>query len=1080
MSSEDTGIRFSNTIEDSLELNVLNYPFMYNGGGVAIGDINNDGLPDIFLAGNRVSSRLYLNKGEMQFEDITESAGVSTDKWISGVSMVDINNNGYLDIYLSVVSPESAPSEERSNLLFVNNGDNTFTESAADFGIHDTGFTTHAAFLDYNGNGYLDLYLLNHSPGSFYFDMVNIEGSSDEANQSVSFDRLYRNNGDGTFTDVSKEAGLLEKTGYGLGVVVADFNRNGWPDIYISNDIAPNDVLYINNKDGTFTDKLSDYLKHTSFAGMGVDAADFNNDGWPDILQVDMMPEDYTQRKVMSGGTGYEHFLSMREQGYDYYYSKNSLQLNRGTDHQGDLVFSEMGRVDGVAYTEWSWGALFGDYNNSGFKDILITNGYPKAVNNYDYLVEMNNARRFGTEEAQRKRRYEILQNLPGIHHHNYLFRNEGNLRFTDVSAEWGFSEPSYSFGVAHGDLDNNGSLDVVINNIDAPASVYRNNSSGQTDNNFFRVSLFGDSVNKRGIGAEVILSAGGEKQYVYQTPWRGYQSTVEDKIHFGLGQTDHIDSLEVIWPDGRYQLLENPEVNQLTELHYENSRDNKPESLIPNKENQRFKEITNTSGLTYKHKEREVNDFNVQPLLPYQHSMPGPKMAVGDVTGNGLDDLFIGASAGFTAVLYLQQDDGTFRESIEQQPWQMDRLFEDSGAVFFDSNGNGLLDLYVSSGGFDLSPASDRLQDRLYLNTGEGMFIKVDAALPQMLTSSSCVVPGDFNGNGRTDLFVGGGVVPGKYPYPARSYILRNDGGSFTDVTEEVAPELVKPGMITDAVWMDFDDDGRLDLVTVGKWLPVQFYKNDDGRLKEVTGAVTMQPERGWWYSLEKGDFNNDGHTDLIAGNAGLNFTYKTSDNKKFGVLANDFNNNMRTDIIFTIQENGTQYPFFGKPKLGNELRFLNSRFPTFESFANASAGEIFQEDNLTEALNYQVDTFASVYLENNGDGTFKAVNLPVEAQLSAVKEIISHDVDGDGNPDIILAGNIFKTEPDTPRLDAGSGVWLRGDGNGNFTPVEPYNSGFWAPLDVKDLKLLHTPNGKAVVVANNSDSVQVFSIEK
>ncbi|CAN5345054.1 VCBS repeat-containing protein [soil metagenome] len=1088
LSPDQTGIHFENTIEKSIDFNILHYPFFYNGGGVAIGDINNNGLPDIFLTGNMVSSRLYMNKGNMEFVDITEAAGVTTDKWITGVSMVDINNNGYLDIYLSVVSQENAPPDERENLLFINNGvsgngsgDNvpTFTESAKKYGINDDSFTTHAVFLDYNRNGYLDLFLLNHSPGHFARDRSVRTQSPSFLRLSSSHDKLYKNNGDGTFTDVSEKAGILKQLGYGLGVVVADFNRNGWPDIYVSNDISPNDVLYINNQDGTFTNKAPEYLKHTSFAGMGVDAADFNNDGWPDILQVDMMPENIHDRKVMSGGISYDHFQGIRDQGFDYYYSKNSLQLSNGIDQNGNIIFSEIGRLDNIAFTDWSWGALFGDYNNSGLKDILITNGYPKPVNKYDYQVAMNEARAFGTEEIIRERRYNIMNELEGIKEPNYFFRNDGNLRFSNVSEQWGFTDKTYSYGVAHADLNNNGSLDVVINNINAPTSVYKNNAGSLYPNNYVMVELKGNETNRQGIGAEVILTSASQKQHVYHTTWRGYQSTVDHRIHFGLGETNRIDSLEVIWPDGNYQLLIEPEPNQILKLEYGDATKNKPANCVSGQEKfRRFSEITTESGLHYQHKESQFVDYNVQSLLPYQLSKLGPKLAVGDVTGNGLDDVFVGGSAGYEGTLLLQNEDGTFSETVFGQTWNADRQAEDSGAAFFDANGNGMLDLYVTSGGYEFSPASELLQDRLYINMGDGRFVKDEAALPRMLSSTSVVTAGDFNDNGKLDLFVGGRMVPGAYPRAPRSYILQNNGGTFSDVTSQAAPELREPGMITDAVWIDFDNDGQLDLVTTGIWLPVQFYKNENGRLRDVTQSLDLPAMRGWWYSIEKGDFNNNGYTDLIAGNLGLNFNYKTSEEVKFGLFANDFNKNMVTDIIFTVEEEGLHYPFYGKPKLGRELGFINDRFLTFESFSKASLGRIFQSELINHSVHLQADTFASLYLQNNGDGSFSAHELPTASQFSAIKGVIAHDVNQNGILDLIIAGNIYKTEPETPRNDASNGLWMKGDGNGNFEPVSPFESGFLAPLDVKDIKLINTRSGKSVLVANNSDSLQVFRL--
>lgn len=1078
LSPDHTGITFQNTVSESRELNNLLYPFMYNGGGVAVGDINNDGLPDIFFAGNMVSSRLYLNKGDMQFEDITESAGITTDKWITGVSMVDINNNGYLDIYLSVVSPEDAPAQDRANMLFINNGDHTFTEAAESFNIADTSHTTQALFFDYNKNGLVDLFLLNHSPGSFSRDMADSQHMAIPENVSTGYDKLYQNNGDGTFSDVSREAGILELTGYGLGAVVADLNNNGWPDIYVSNDLTPDDVLYINNKDGTFTDRAKDYLKHTSYAGMGMDIADFNNDGWKDILQVDMNPEDYNDRKKMSYGVGYNEFRARINQGFNHSYTQNTLQMNNGLTDSGDIVFSEIARMAGVAYTDWSWAALFGDFNNSGYKDILVTNGYPKAVNNYDYLIDVYQLGQTSPDDQNWNKRYQLFQDLNAIKLPNYLFENKGGLTFKDVSEQWGFTDAAYSYGAVYADLNNNGSLDIVINNLDSTASVYQNNSAELYGHHFLKVKLTGPENNKQGIGAEIVLSTSGEKQYVHQFPFRGYLSSVDPRLHFGLGEINTVDSLEVFWPDGSYELITQVESNQQILVNHSNAAAKEVYAVNTTAENRVMKEITEDTGLDVEHRQNRYNDYNIQPLLHRQLSMMGPKLAVGDVNGNGREDLFIGGSADFPAALYFQNEEGEFEKSGQTQPWINDQEFEDMGAAFFDANGNGHLDLYVTSGGYMFSPVDDALLDRLYLNSGDGRFIRDENAIPRMYTSSSVVVPGDFNGNGHMDLFVGGRLTPLKYPFSTRSYILENNNGRFRDVTAEVAPELVEPGMITDAIWIDFDGDGQLDLVTTGEWLPVQFYKNEGGRLREVTNEIVDNPQRGWWYSLNYGDFNNNGSVDIVAGNLGLNDTFTTSEEEMFGVFAADFNNDMTVDVVYSVEENEVQYPFFGRAKFDRAMRFVSNQFPDFASFADASLADIFNTDLIDDALHYQVDTFASSIFLNDGSGRFEVQELPEEAQVAPIKSIIVNDLNEDGNLDIIVAGNIYEIHPDVARSDAGNGLLLYGDGNGEFNSVSGFKSGLFLPGNVRDVEMIDTPDGKILIVTNNGALLQVLKM--
>ncbi len=1080
-----TGVSFANTITTNDSVNVQSDPYVYNGAGVAVGDIDNDGLPDLFFTGNMVSSRLYLNKGDMRFEDITERAGVKTDRWATGATMVDINNDGYLDIYVSVSGSEGSKGKDRANLLFINNGDHTFTEAAARYGIADTGFTTHAVFLDYNGGGYLDLFLLNDSPKDFARGAADTHPLGVRSNSPGGYSKLYRNNGDGTFTDVSREAGMLAQVGYGLGVAVADVNGDGLPDIYVSNDVAPNDVLYINNGDGTFTDRAGAWLKHTSFAGMGVDIADFNNDGWADILQMDMMPAALDQRKRMSGYLTYSGRIELRRRGFRDDYDVNSLQLSNGVTQHGDVVFSEIAGLAGVAYTGWSWSALFADVDNDGYKDIFITNGYPKAANDLDYQTAAFGARRTGDH----RKALRLLKDLRSYRLSNYVFRNNGDLTFTDKTKAWGMDQPGFSFGAAYVDLNNDGRLDIVVNNIDAPASIYENVQPQDDAHHYLQVKLQGDSRNRRGIGSQLILTAGGQKQYIYHSPYRGYMSTMDDRAQFGLGRAKRADSLEVIWPDGRYQLLINLDVDRMVTLQQSEATQKVPgrcrvtgclpRPLTPDPRPRMFQPMDARRALKYKHSEGTFVDYEVQPLLPYEPSRHGPPIAVADVNGDGLDDVFIGGATGVPGKLFLQRRDGSFVESTQGQPWAADKEYEDWGAVFFDANGDGRPDLYVASGGYQLSPVSRRLQDRLYINRGGGRFVRDSQALPAMPTSTAAVAAGDFTGDGKLDLFVGGRLAPRNYPYPARSYLLRNDGGKFTDVTEEVAPELARPGgMITAAVWIDFDGDGRLDLVTAGEWMPLQFFHNDGGKLRNVTASMGLPPTRGWWYSLATGDFNHDGHPDLVAGNVGLNFSYTTSPQSRFGVYAADFTGGRTTDIVLTQEIGGTEYPLFGRAKLGPTIYPIALRFPSYASFATASVTQLFGAPQLQGALHYQTDTFASLYLQNNGDGTFTAVPLPNLAQISPIRGIIPYDVDGDGNLDLIVAGNLYDTEPNTTPADAGNGLWLKGDGRGHFTPVPPVASGFLAPGDVTGLALIKTPAGKAVLVANHGDSLQAFTI--
>jgi hypothetical protein len=1083
LSPNETGVSFANTITTSDSLNIQTDVYVYNGAGVGIGDIDNDGLPDIFLAGNMVSSRLYLNKGAMRFDDITERAGVTTRRWATGATMVDINNDGYLDIYVSVSGPEWSKGVERANLLFVNNRNRTFTEAAAQYGIADTSFTTHAVFLDYDKDGCLDLFLLNNSPKDFSRGVTG-DPSGVRGTTPGSYNELYRNDcigaKSGKFTNVSREAGILRDAGFGLGVAVSDLNRDGWPDIYVSNDVAPNDVVYVNNRDGTFTNKAAGWLKHGSYAGMGVDIADFNDDGWPDIFQVDMLPRPLSARKRMSGFTTYGSLLDSRRRGFRDDYTVNALQLSNGVARNGDVIFSDIARLAGVEATDWSWAPLFADFDNDGNKDIFISNGYPKAVIDLDYKAAFASAQR--RKDSQQSRR--LLKDLPGYEVPNYVFRNNGDLTLTDKTSQWGMDQPSYSYGAAYADLNNDGKLDLVVNNIDAPAFIYENVAPSDDSHHYLDVRLVGESPREltAAIGAQLTLTAGGRKQHAYYAPYRGYMSTMDDRAHFGLGSAQRVDSLEIRWPDGRYELLTNLDADRTLMVKQSNAQQTAPAALAAaaSVRDQWFQPL-DARGLAYKQPASTQVDYTVQPLLPYLISSHGPPLASGDVNGDGLDDVFIGGGPEVPGQVFIQQKNGGFLATARGQPWEADRGYDDWGATFFDANGDGRLDLYVTSGGYQLAPSSSLLQDRLYINQGGGRFTRDAAALPTMLTSTAAVRAGDFNGDGRPDLFVGGRLTPRNYPYPTRSYILRNDGQRFTDVTSELAPELVTPGgMVTDATWIDFDGDGRLDLVTAGEWMPIAFYRNDGKRFLNVTQSTQLPPLRGWWYSLAAGDFDHDGRPDLVAGNLGLNYAYKTSKESKFGVYANSFTGNRTTDVVLTQEVGGKQYPLAGLAPLGLEIYTTSVRFPTYGSFAQASIPQLFGAAQLQQALHYEADTFASIYLHNDGGGKFSSSTLPNLAQIAPIRAIITHDVDGDGNLDLIVAGNLYDSEPNTPRADAGNGLWLKGDGRGHFIPVPASESGFLAPLNVAGVALINTPTGKAVLAANTSDSLQAFTVRK
>ncbi len=1083
LSGKETGVTFANTITTNDSLQVQRDVYVYNGAGVGVGDIDNDGLADIFFAGNMVSSRLYRNKGKMQFEDITTAAGVGTNRWATGVSMVDINDDGYLDIYVSVSGPEWTTGAQRANLLFINRGDRTFTEEGARYGVADTGFTTHAAFLDYDGDGCLDLFLLENSPADFNRGDATGHPGGMRGRTPGSYNELYRNSCHGNFTNVSEKAGILRDAGYGLGVAVADLNGDSRPDIYVSNDAAPNDVIYVNNGDGTFTNKAGRWLKHASVAGMGVDVADFNNDGWPDIMQVDMLPVALAQQKRTSGYSTYGGRIESRSRGLREDYTVNSLQLSNGATPDGEVVFSEISRLAGVSRTDWSWSPLFADFDNDGNKDIFIGNGYPKAVNDLDYVAAVQAIGGRGGVAASKRAKLDLLQRLPAWNVPNFIFRNSGDLTFTDETKAWGMDQPSFSYGAAYADLDNDGALDLVVNNIDAPAFVYRNVQARDSAHHYLSIRLDGASPNRRGIGATVVLSGGGQKQFLYQSPYRGFMSTVDDRLHFGLGSLTRADSIEVFWPDGRYQLLTAVAADRMVVLKQSDATSQKNAVHPDSRESgsQAFQPLATRGTLRFEQPRVAMPDYGVQALLPYAISSHGPPLAVADVDGDGLEDIYIGGVSNAPGTLLRQQKDGTFAANSNGPTWTTDASYDDWGAIFFDANGDGRPDLYVASGGYQLAADSPQLQDRLYINTGGGRFTRDSAALPAMLTSTATVKAGDYNGDGRLDLFVGGRLTPRSYPFPTRSYVLRNDGGHFTDVTAQVAPALVTPGgMITDAAWIDFDGDAKLDLVTVGEWMPIQFYRNSGGKFDDVTGATGLPPTRGWWYSLTASDIDRDGRPDLIAGNLGLNYSYTTSRGARFGVYAGDFSGSRKTDVMLTQEIGGIERPLAGMASLGREVYPLALKFPTYASFADATVEQMLTPAQRQAALHLQADTFASVYLHNQGKGTFGLTALPNAAQVAPIRAVVAEDVDGDGNIDLIVAGNLYDVEPNTAPADGGSGLWLRGDGRGHLVPVPPRESGFLAPGNATGIAVLKTITGVGIIIANAGDSLQSFSIRK
>lgn len=1045
-----TGVQFRNDIKENKEFNYLRYSYMYNGGGVAVGDINNDGLTDLYLTANQGSNKLFLNKGDFAFEDITKKAGVAGDTgWSTGVSMIDINADGWLDIY--VCKSGLMPEEERRNQLYINNGDNTFTESAAEWGLDDPAYSTMAYFFDSDGDGDLDLYLVNHRID--FMDNINVDIEKQGQIDPATSDKLYRNEGD-HFVDITQQAGMENKA-WGLSASVSDFNNDGLPDIYVCNDFREPDHLYLNNGDGTFRDGILDHFGHISFYSMGSDMADINHDGYPDLMVLDMVSQDHVRSKRMMASMSPENFEKMVDIGYHHQYMFNMLHLNRDN---GD--FSNIAHLAGVAKTDWSWAPLFADFDNDGHTDLFVTNGIRRDVTDVDYKQYIE--RRFKT--GQPMSFDEVMKNWPAAKVANYAYRNNAQLQFDDVSKIWGFGEAVNSNGVAYADLNNDGALDLVVNNIDAEAHVYRNHSTA----NHVRIALKGSSENPNGIGAKVMVTTHEFSQTKEQYLSRGFQSSVDPVLHFGLGESKTIQELTVVWPDGKFETQYNLPANQLIEADYSNAADQFPEKA----KSPAFLAVDPQSlGIDFVHRENDFNDFEKEILLPHKQSTLGPGMAVGDLNGDGRDDIFIGNAHGAAAATFLQTSDGKFIQK-NQALWKREAQHEDTGALMYDANGDGYTDLYVVSGGNEFSPDDPLLQDRLYLNDGNGNLTLAPDALPKMLSSGQCVIAEDIDGDGDLDLFVGGRLLPGIYPFPARSYVLRNNNGRFEDVTDAVAPEIKNIGMVTDACFADYDGDGHKDLVVVGEWTPIMFFRKDGAQYTFDRNTSGLEQSNAWWYSISAADMDQDGDIDFVVGNLGLNNKFQPTPDKPLHVFCNDFDQNGTYDIVLSKEKNGTLLPVRGRECSSDQMPFIAQKFPTFKAFAEADLAGIYGPESLSNALHYMAFDFASIYLENLGNGQFKRHALPPLAQFSPLLDTELMDVNGDGHLDIVGIGNKYNAETETARYDACRGFVLIGNGQGNFE--ENFQSGFYNFGNAKELETVHIGNALHFVISNNNDNLE------
>ena len=1073
--SSETGVTFGNYLtEDIYSINnVLSFEYYYMGAGLAVGDINNDDLPDIFFCGNNEANRLYLNKGNFKFEDITEKAGVGSTRFTSGATMADVNNDGLLDIYVNNAGPYK-DAESKTNELYINKGDGQFVESAAEYGIDNSDWSVQSAFFDYDKDGDLDLFVSNHS--TYFRIPLNIvfkELENPETLYKMS-SKLYRNDG-GTFKDVTKEAGLINHS-YGLGLVIADINDDGYPDIYQANDYSVPDRMYINQGDGTFIDEQKSRTKHVPWFGMGADVADFNNDGFLDIASVDMAAADHIRGKTLMASMDTDLFWGLVTQlNQQYQYMFNTLQVNNGNG-----TFSEIANMTGTAKTDWSWSALFMDVDNDGWKDYLVTNGMRRYALDNDFRIAMEKARQANGGTVPNEMRPELWKMMPEVPLSNLIYHNNGDLSFTDKAEKWDMAHPSYSTGAAYADFDGDGDLDFVMNNTDMEAFMYRNNANEITGNNYLRLQLLDNGKKANTLNAKVtIYSNGNELQHQELTYTRGYQSAVEEYLHFGLGKTSKVDKIEVRWLDGKMQVLENVAANQLLKIDKKEATA-KATKRIPPVESL-FSEVDLSKiGVDFQHRENIYDDFKTEILLPHKQSMLGPFIGVSDVNKDGLEDFYIGGAAGQSGVLYLQSEDATFYEA-EQQPWAASGNSEDMYPLFFDADNNGLDDLYiVSGGGGEMLGYENFLKDRLYVNFGENGFKQVKALPEGMQSSGMKARAADFDGDGDLDIFVGGRTLPQKYPFAPRSYLLRNDNKKFNDVTAEFAPELQEVGMVTDFEWTDFNKDGQVDLIVVGEWMPISFYQNEGGKFKNVTEEYGFADYTGWWYSIEVADLDGDGDEDIIAGNVGLNNKFNPSPKKPLHVYANDFDGTGSFDIVLSKKYKGQLVPVRGRECSSQQMPFVAEKFPTYNDFAHANLEEIYGEQQLENSLHLQVNDFHSMVFFNDGNQNYTAKPLPNMAQMAPINGIIVADLNNDGNQDLVVAGNMYQAEVETPRYDAGNGLVMLGDGKGNFQPLNVRESGLFAPKDVKDLALIRLGTKKelGILVANNNGGMQLFRL--
>ena len=1083
--SSQSNITFNNHIEEDTSFNILTYEYLYNGGGVATGDLNGDGLPDVVLTGNMVQDKVYLNEGNFQFKDVTSAVHFTKRiRWKTGVVMADVNGDGLLDIYVCYSGPGA--DADRSNELYINNGVKngvpTFTESAKVYGLDAPGtYSTTAAFFDMDNDGDLDMFLVNHAD-MFYNPFYNTDQL--RATRHPKFgNRLYRND-NGVFTDISEAAGIAGSgLNFGLSVATSDINGDGWTDLYVTNDYDERDFLYLNNHDGTFREVLDKAANHISEFAMGSDIADYNNDAKPDVMVLDMLPEDNHRQKLLKGADTYDKYTTRLEHGFHHQQMRNTLQLNNGNDSSGMPLFSEVGQLAGVSNTDWSWSPLFADFDNDGWKDLFISNGIFKDITNLDFVKYTSGySNHFTGQKGDKVQMWQLIKEMPSTRLSNYFYRNNHDLHFTNVSASWGLDKKAISNGSAYADLDNDGDLDLIINCINDEPAILKNNTIEKKGGQYVRIQLKGAGKNTQGIGAKVYVTTAHNKQMQEQFLTRGFQSSIDPVMHLGVGQDSIVKCIEVHWPGGRISKLDNIKTNT-TIIINEATAVADTAGAMP-VATPLFADITASSGIHYTHQSSSFVDFKVSPLLPYQLSKIGPALAAGDANGDGLEDVFIGAGAEQDKTLFLQTKEGLFVPAANQ-PWNAASNSTTADALFFDADADGDLDLYLVSGGADYYLHAKNYQDQLYANDGKGNYQLVENALPKETISGACVRAADIDKDGLPDLFVGGKVMPGRFPEAPQSKVLKNKSTRehilFVNDDAQKDTTLLHPGMVTDAVWIDLNKDGWQDLVVAGMFMPITVFENNNGVLQNKTAAYGLQNTRGWWCRLLAADFDNDGDTDLVVGNMGINTQFKASEKEPLTITYADFNGDEVIDPVLCYFNGGKAYPFFSRDEILEQMPALQKRFGRYKDYADAQLTDMFPGEQLAKAATASIQTLQTVYVSNNGNNQpFTIKPLPLYAQISPANGLIAKDVDNDGKMDLIIGGNFYPLRVQLGPMDAGIGMVLKGNGKGAFTPLPYAQTGLYIPGDVRNIIAIKAGNQDVLMAAKNNGPVQLIQCIK